>query len=1217
MTRRFGTFAVFSAAVGLTLTSGAFTATPREEQASGLRQQLPAGIKQAKLDSRLAGVARAHTAGGLAAAVAAARAAGLHVKNGRVRAVMVASSKAPAEAAARAHGGAIEGAHGKRVQVLLPPGALDAVSKNPYVEYLRPPLTHLPEAVPGEGVAASGATPWIAAGRKGAGVKVAVVDLGFAGYAERQAEGELPASLTTVDYCDGEFATEEVHGTAVAEIVHEMAPDAELTLICINTEVALGAAEEYAEANGIRVINHSVGWFNAVRGDGTGGAGTIDGVVADARAAGILWVNSAGNQSEDHWSASFNDTDGNGVHNYTSTDEGNTFLVPEGQAACATLKWDSWPTTNQDFDLYVAHSATGALVAASTNLQNGSQTPTEEACFVNTSFDDSFFIAIDRFATTTKPRLDVVVNGGYFLQYQVAAGSINELAASPNTFAVAAICWQSNALESFSSRGPTIDGRIKPDISGHDAVSNATYGPAGGCGTAGFLGTSAAAPHVAGAAALVLGQSPGYSVTQLQGALTSAAVDMGASGKDNSFGSGRLRVPLILAPAVTSMTPGSAVAGTAVVLGGSAFTGATSVTFNGVPATTFTVNSATKITAVVPSSATMGPMQVTTPDGFGQSATPFKPTPKLTLASPSPAQAGDALTITGTNLAGASALKLGSLTLPLDSVTATEVQTTLPASGAVTNNLAATTPAGQSAGLKLGIRPSISGFTPASAPAGTQITLDGQTFTGTTKVSFGSASASATFTVVSTTQLKATVPSAAVTGPLTVTNAGGTTLSADSFGVLAKVSSFSPASGVAGTQVTMTGTGLIGATSVKFNGVEATATSSVTATSLKATVPPGATSGPITVTTPSGVGTSGSSFTIPLAITGFSPASGQVGDTVTIIGAGFLGLTGVKFGDATASGTIDSDTQITVTVPPGATDGPIVVANGSVSVPSAASFDVIVVTVTSQRIVFSTNRFGGTEIAVMNGDGSGLTRLTINSSGDLAPAWSPDGTKIAFASNRDGQWDIYVMNSDGSGQTRLTDRPATTDTSPTWSRDGSMIAFESNSGTDAEIWVMGADGSNPVQLTDSPLGWNQDPAWSPDGSKIAFTSTRDSSYEIYTMNPDGSAQVNVTNSTDISEGNPDWAPDGAKVVFGNLAVVPPQSQGINTVNSGGGGGTALTFSDDRHPSWSQCSRIVFVRFVVGAEREIFVMFDDGSAVQRLTQDQWADLEVDCWEPPGP
>ena len=128
----------------------------------------------------------------------------------------------------------------------------------------------------------------------------------------------------------------------------------------------------------------------------------------------------------------------------------------------------------------------------------------------------------------------------------------------------------------------------------------------------------------------------------------------------------------------------------------------------------------------MPPTATTGPIAITTPDGTGQSAVAFKPVPKLNVVAPNPAQAGDALTISGSNLLAASALKLGTLTLPLGPLTATEVQTTLPATGALTNNLTVTTPGGLSAGLQLKLRPTIGAIAPLSAPAGTQITLDGQ-----------------------------------------------------------------------------------------------------------------------------------------------------------------------------------------------------------------------------------------------------------------------------------------------------------------------------------------------------------------------------------------------------------------------------------------------------------------------------------------------------------
>lgn len=78
--------------------------------------------------------------------------------------------------------------------------------------------------------------------------------------------------------------------------------------------------------------------------------------------------------------------------------------------------------------------------------------------------------------------------------------------------------------------------RVKPDVCGPDGVSGHTYG------VSFFLGTSAATPHVAGAAALVLSKNPSYSVAELWSFLTSLAIDMGSGGQDNIYGHGRLNL---------------------------------------------------------------------------------------------------------------------------------------------------------------------------------------------------------------------------------------------------------------------------------------------------------------------------------------------------------------------------------------------------------------------------------------------------------------------------------------------------------------------------------------------------------------------------------------------------------------------------------------------------------------------------------------------------
>ena len=154
--------------------------------------------------------------------------------------------------------------------------------------------------------------------------------------------------------------------------------------------------------------------------------------------------------------------------------------------------------------------------------------------------------------------------------------------------------------------------------------------------------------------------------------------------------------------------------------------------------------------------------------------------------------------------------------------------------------------------------PAISGLTPASGRTGASVTITGRGFTGATSVKFNGRAA--TFTVVSPTQITATVPNAARTGPVTVTTGAGTAQSPGNFTVTLSITGFAPASGPAGTTVTVSGVGFTGATAVRFNGVAAPFTV-VSGSTIRATVPAAATTGRITVTTPAGTVTSATGFT--------------------------------------------------------------------------------------------------------------------------------------------------------------------------------------------------------------------------------------------------------------------------------------------------------------------------------------------------------------------
>src|SRR3990172_6301387 len=164
--------------------------------------------------------------------------------------------------------------------------------------------------------------------------------------------------------------------------------------------------------------------------------------------------------------------------------------------------------------------------------------------------------------------------------------------------------------------------------------------------------------------------------------------------------------------------------------------------------------------------------------------------------------------------------------------------------------------------------PTISGFSPNSGPVGTVVTVNGSGFNGATAVRFGTTNASA-YTVVSNTQITATVPAGAITAPISVVTPGGTATSSNSFTVVPppSISGFSPASGPAGTVVTINGSGFTGTTAVRFGATNAAAFTVASNTQITATVPAGAITGQISVVAPGGTATSSGSFAVTVTFT--------------------------------------------------------------------------------------------------------------------------------------------------------------------------------------------------------------------------------------------------------------------------------------------------------------------------------------------------------------
>jgi len=489
----------------------------------------------AKLESSLWRLVEAQRSAGPAGLSAEAQRSGVTLRDGAVRLVIEAKDgqSASAIASARALGATVETSYADLVQVLAPVGSLEALSNSDGVRFVRPPTKYLP-AITGEGVALVNADDWHAAGITGSGVKLAVLDLGFQGYTGLLGT-ELPASVTVQSFrADGDITGGgEVHGTAVAEIVHEMAPGAQLYLVNFETDPELANAVNWIVGQGVKVINASWGCSVCGRGDGTGFDNNL---VTNSIAGGVQWAIAAGNEADAHWMGTWISTDGDNWLDFSQSpfDETNTFSASAGNPMLILLKWDDvFGASSNDYDLCLLDSSL-AIIFCSQAVQDGNDDPVEG--IVGTApYTGTYHIGIYRYSATRAVHFHLYIDPPYPMQYVVAAGSLGIPADNANAIALGAVPWSSpSTIEPFSSQGPTEDGRTKPDLVGPDGVSGATYGPSG------FYGTSAASPHVAGAAALVKQAYPSYTPAQIKSFLESRAFPLGAPGKDNIYGSGRL-----------------------------------------------------------------------------------------------------------------------------------------------------------------------------------------------------------------------------------------------------------------------------------------------------------------------------------------------------------------------------------------------------------------------------------------------------------------------------------------------------------------------------------------------------------------------------------------------------------------------------------------------------------------------------------------------------
>lgn len=465
-------------------------------------------------------------------------------------------------------GGAVLGRAGTIIEADVPIAALEALAATPGIRRIEPIRRPRLHAQTSPGIALLGASAWQDAAYRGDGIRIGIIDGGFAGFAGRLGT-ELPATVQARCYSDiGAFSASlgpceqsgETHGTAVAETIVDMAPGAALYIANPISYLDYRQTITWMTSAGVRIVNASFGASEIFEGPGDGTSpypNSFYSMIDAAVSGGALWVNSAGNSGDLGWTGPWADANGNGWLEFSGADEANSIPLAAGESIDVAIRWaDPWGTSANDYDLYLFPAGGTTAVAQSIDDQAGAGNPVEHLSFTAPTAG-VYEIAIAKLAGSAASRIQLLVGGASnSLTYRVSEGTLPSPAdsANPGMVTVGAVNVASpETIEPYSSRGPTTDGRTKPDLVAVDCAATTTI--------ALFCGTSEAAPYVTGAAALLLQADPTLGPAQLAAALRSRTIPLGGSVPNSTFGWGRLALgpaPTAVPPPQPASTPGPA-----------------------------------------------------------------------------------------------------------------------------------------------------------------------------------------------------------------------------------------------------------------------------------------------------------------------------------------------------------------------------------------------------------------------------------------------------------------------------------------------------------------------------------------------------------------------------------------------------------------------------------------------------------------------------------
>ena len=373
-------------------------------------------------------------------------------------------------------------------------------------------------------------------GLTGQGLKVGIIDFGYGGYPTLMKKGVVPKPVSTMAFYKGDTSStlstggeNTPHGTACAEIIHNVAPQASLYLAQVGagdggaTDQDILSAIDWMVSQGVHIINFS-GGGHAHQHDGTS---PLDKRIAQVAARNILWVNAAGNEHQEIWTGTLVDRNNNGRVDVEGTSVDAIFFKKDYDDTSlhrVMLNWDDWQGSRQSLQnidvnavLFMKDPATGRAIKIDelSSPRNPNTAPLKGKP-VQLSRGEYAIALVGSQLSGRKVR--VYVNDVEMQQRTAHTVGIPATAADALSVGGWDVKTQNVAL--YSGRGPTDDGRIKPELIAPTNTENQAYA-ADNKPT--FTGTSASAPYAAGFAALIWQNNRNWSAAQLKSFLVNQA----------------------------------------------------------------------------------------------------------------------------------------------------------------------------------------------------------------------------------------------------------------------------------------------------------------------------------------------------------------------------------------------------------------------------------------------------------------------------------------------------------------------------------------------------------------------------------------------------------------------------------------------------------------------------------------------------------------------